>query len=562
MRALVLPVFLLFVASCGSCGEHDAAQAPPPPAAEAPIAAPPGVLAEIALAAPDANWKRAQAMVGGVAALAPATFGGVMAMALGADASLGEQIDGAATARAMVVGDAASARLVWAVHLKSGAKARKALVDGDAAKWSASGEVASIDVVVGAGTPGKGEWVLGLTHGEFLVAAKSRGDLEAFGPYAYRTLPTLAPPAQAASVTVSHAALAGPVAAWLEAQVATSKASLLSMDEALRTSHGGRSPDFGEPRVIVGALGQWASSLVAVTGDLDHVAASLDLAPGGVALDVRMTPAPVAGPSRAYFASLRPGDASALLDAADGAVVTAMLRSDATARSQNAADLADTIIQMSDGRLAPGDAKSLTAGLGAFAKERGDFVVAAVGAAAPRGLLVTTRVASDVAGCRALGQVVDACTRPPLYGLIEGALDAQSLKSASVDFDGVGKGRLVTVKRSASPRSLLGPEIGLGFAAKDGLLAVAIGPDPAALMKSAAHAEHTFGADAKVAEAVHALAADASFAAVIVPGALSAAPRSDAVVVGAGRRGDEAFFSASASAGAVRQLASMLIRGL
>ena len=116
----------------------------------------------------------------------------------------------------------------------------------------------------------------------------------------------------------------------------------------------------------------------------------------------------------------------------------------------------------------------------------------------------------------------------------------------------MGKGRLVTVKRSASPRSLLGPEIGLGFAAKDGLLAVAIGPDPAALMKSAAHAEHTLGADAKVAEAVHALAADASFAAVIVPGALSAAPRSDAVVVGAGRRGDEAFFSASASAGAVR----------
>lgn len=560
VRKLFFACLVCSVACGDSCGKSsEGADAAAVSVAEPPVPQPAGVLAEVSLATPDATWKGVQKTVAGVLSLAPASFGGVLAMTVGADAALGDAIDGSAPAFAVVAGDEKAQAIVVAARLKSEAHARATLTDGDNAKFQASGSEQGIDVLEPKGAPVG--WVLGVAHGGFLLAATSRADLGKLGPYAYRTLPTLPVGAMALVAKVPHAAISGPLRAWLSAREADAKQKLVEMDESLRKDHGGRAPDFGDPRALITALDGWAKGRIDTIADMDHGEIDGSVDDEGVGLVMTLTPASSGG-SHDLVAAMRPGDASPILELPSGVPLDVLVRGDAADRAANAKDLTDTIKAMTGARLAEPDAKKLELALAAFAEARGDTFAFALGASAPtRGLMATFHTGDDAKSIRAISDLAQVASRPPLFGLLETSLDAKSTKISDADLPPLGAGKLVTVVRKPGASPPLPADVGAAFASKDGRAALGLGLDATALAKAAVAPEHKLAADAKVEKAVSRLGSDVTLAAVVVPTALASAPRSDAIVLGWGKRGGDAFASVEASGGAVRALIPIVTKG-
>lgn len=507
------------------------------------------MLVEVAFTTPDETWKSVQAMIGGPAMLAPPTVGGLF---VGADPITADKLDTKLPVFALVVGTKDDQRIVWCAHARANAlpALKSGFTDSDTAKFKVAGAEQSIDVLEPKGTDKR---VIGLAHGDFVLFASTRADLASFGPYAYRTLPTKPLPKSAMSASLGHDVLAGTVHDWITEQGSSVHNQLSRFDDELRKDHGGRAPDFGDPRAIIDVLDRWSKGTNDAVSDMDHATLVADVDAAGLRATLTLSPPKNDGAAHALVTGMRPGDASPLLDAAGGMVLQALVRSDVDERTANATGVADTLRAVADKKLPPADDKKLTAALDTFSKTRGDYFILTAGfKASARGVAVTTHVADDTKAADAVGVLVDEVTHPPFYEALRGSLSISSNKTVKKELGELGEGKLLTLQRDS--QDLLGPTVQIAYGSKAGVLGVALSNDAPALLAMTRSPEHKLSEDARAKDAIDKLGRDCTIAVVLVPGMLNSSQGSDPVVVGWGRRGDDAFLSVDAGATAARQL--------
>ena len=382
--ATALGAALLAIApGCGSCGKPssgasvEASVATPPP-----VPAPAGMLAQAWVRGADALWARLQNGVSGAAGLLPAEVGSLLCAATGLDAAVGPLVDGKAVAFVVVADEPGGAGdgpgWAAAVPLKDGGRVASLLLPADAgAGLYTARDEQGMRVLTRTGHP----LVVpaALAQG-WLVLARTDADLARLGPYAWRTMPTLAAPAGAASIEVAlaHEALASRAgAAWDQA-----RDWLSARDREERERHAGRAPDFGDPQAILDAADVVVKRRVALLSGASRVTLELEAGDDDVRVDAHVSPAADAGASGLGMA---PGDARPLGDAPGDALLAVLVRDRAAARADDARELEVTLARALGSRAQGEDNRAVAAAIDAWAASRGDWLTASLGVgAAPR----------------------------------------------------------------------------------------------------------------------------------------------------------------------------------
>jgi hypothetical protein len=148
-----------------------------------------------------------------------------------------------------------------------------------------------------------------------------------------------------------------------------------------------------------------------------------------------------------------------------------------------------------------------------WARAHGDWWTATLAWASgdgPHGVWLRTPAEGE-GSTRAFRDLVDLSRRGPARDLLGGSLHLSPASFATADVAGVGKATVATF----APTSAKGsgpPGLGLAWALHDGLLQVAAGPSPAALLASGASPAQHLADDPRAALAIQALHDDATFA--------------------------------------------------
>jgi hypothetical protein len=521
-RACAL-LFLLAGATsgCGSCVHTPGPEALEAGAAavEPPVPAPDGLLAQVWLRSPDVAWASLQRGVGGAVALLPSAAGEIACGYAGLDSRLSRFIDGRATAYA-VVGDAGS-RIAWTVALPlSDAKQAAALLL-DAGAGGPEREAGAMRVL--AGTDGRPLAASAALAGRWLLLAPTEGDLLRLGPYAYRTMPTLAAPEGSAAIvaTIGHDALEGRLSSRLTSFWAEQRAWLATRDDEQRARHGGRAPDFGDPRAIL------AAADAAVKRRLDLVAharrARIEIAPGDDEVHAELFLDPGDDPGGAdLVAALPTGDVVPLAQAPADAVLALFSRDEAARRADGVGELESVIDGVLGGRAGADDLRAAHAAIEDWGQGRRDWWCAAVswGAAEPsHGLWVRTPATDAERSERAVRELVNLPRRHAFGDLLAGTLHVAPATLATADVPSFGRASLATfawlepnasARRAASLPAGSPPAVAWGV--HDGDLMLAAGSAAPALLSAAAAPPRRLGDDPANARALAALGTDAAFA--------------------------------------------------
>jgi len=505
------------------------------PTVEAPVPVPEGLLGEAYLATPNATWGRLQRGIGGAVGILPATLGGIMCAFSGLDPRLGPEIDGVAPVFG-VFANGAPTGLAWAVAVKlvEPRRARDLLLEAEDARYTARSVAAMTQVVPKGGSL---PVAAAIANGGYLILAQNDAALERLGPYAYRTLPTKSAPSSGALVVeVPGSALKGPVRARLSSMWDAARADLSRKDDAVRAQHGGRAPDFGDPREILATLDSAVQERLAFVGDLDAARVVADADDAMVHADVTLTPSSGEGPAHVALAAMRPGDALPLLGDADSPLAL-VFRDDEAGRAKAAAWAETAVAKALGERLAVPERKRLHAALEGWAKVRGEWTT--VGLIGTTGLYARAPVTSAVAAEDAIKDAVTISGATPFK---------QGLRVRDVK---VSAGSATVSYGEPSPRGQE-KKVELTWSVKDGVFSLLLqgvaGKGPAG---------KALGDDLNVAGPVRALGANVTFAAVVQPlkvdlakAAMPAAP----LVVGWGKRGNQGWLHADVSDVLVREL--------
>jgi hypothetical protein len=552
-------------AGCGSCGAPSAgpAEAAAPEAVEPPVPAPAGLLAEIVVRAPDTAWGKLQLGVSGAVALLPPTVGELAVAFAGIDGTAAQLVDGKGTAY-VVLGDGGAAEpLAWVVAFPvADARAASSMLFGneplDAGDASAGRYVpkdaAGMRVLSSASRPTS--VTVALARGPhpraWLVFASTEEALGRLGPYAVRTLPTKAPPPEPGAVVadVPSSALAGPLSAWLGARWGQTRAWLEARDEEQRAKHGGRAPDFGDPRAIVEAFDGLITGRIALlraargarvvldVGD-DEVHAELDLTPG-------TDPASVS-----QLAAMAPGDTVPLAALPSDAAVALLVRDGAASRGEDAASLEATLVKTLGGRLHEEDTRAVHAAVADWAHARGDWWTGALAwgtSDASRGLWLRTPSASADASLHAVREIVDLSHRRAFEDLLAASLHLSPAAVRSVDAPPVARASLAVFGQqiaggAGKPDGAGAP--GIAWGVHEGTLLVAAGTSAPQLLSAEAAPPRKLGDDPRSARALAALGQKATLVLFGEPLRLDPTrgePDSRAPAVLAwGRKGDDAW---------------------
>jgi hypothetical protein len=532
--------------TCSKAGDGAAGLAEEAAAvALAPVPAPDGLLADVFLATPNATWQGLQRKVGGTLGILPSTLGGLVCALAGLDPNLGPEIDGAALVTGAVADDAVG--VAWAIAMKIGEprRAHDLLFDAETARYTprAVGDMTVLAPKGGGPMP----LAAALGAGGYLVLARSEADLSRLGPYAFRTVPTKTLPAGGALVLdAPSAALKGPLRARLASLWDAARGDLASKDDAQRAAHGGRAPDYADPRAILALLDGAMQRRLALLGDLDAARLVVDVLDGSVRADLIVTPGGPSGPSAVAFGEMRPGDASPLLDGTDSPLAL-LFRDDAAGRVQTAADVEDAVKRALGERLSEGDAKRLHTTVDGWTKARGDWTT--LGLLGQDGLFLRAPAVDAEAADHAIRSFLALVGTAPLK---------QGLRIQDVS---VGAGTAqVAYGEPASPGKGPGPKkASVAWTAKAGEIAVTL-TAPSSAPAPAPSAAKKLGDEPVIADAVRALDKTVTFAAVVQPLKLDpvralqpAAP----IVVAWGRKEKNAYLRLDGSLALVRELIKM-----
>ena len=537
------------IAGCGSCGgASPATDAGTVTAVEPPVPAPDGLLAEGWVRAPDAVWAKVQSGVSGAVALLPPTAGELACAVAGLDSRVAPLVDGKGTSF-VVLADGAGGAVAWAVALPltdPAAAAKILLGAGDA--QGASRDVAGMHL---APSTGRSSSIVAALGSRWLVLAGDEDDLKRLGPYAVRTMPTKAVPSDPAAIVVDApaSALAGPLSQRLAAKWDETRAWLSAQDQEQRAKHGGRAPDFGEPRVIVDALDGAAKRRIALVAAARGARLTIDAGDDEVHAEVLLTPG--TDPSSAkLLAAMHPSTSHPLAEAPADALVALLARDDAATRADDAATLEATVEHALGDRLHDEDSRAVRAAFDDWARARGDWLSAALAAGATdatRGVWLRTPAAGGETATNAVREIVDLSHRQAFKDLLAGSLHLGPSTAATADVSGVGKANLATFaplgvngKGGAAAATL-----GVAWGVHDGDLLVAGGPSPASLLAAEASVAARIGDAPRSARAIAALGNDATFALFAQPLRLDPRRAGDAAsgpaVVAWGKRGESAW---------------------
>jgi hypothetical protein len=519
MRRVTQRTALLVLTACSSCQSSSpsgGAEAATPVLDESPVPAPAGLLAEVRLHAPDALWSKIQNGVSGAVALLPPTAGEMVSVMAGVDRRVAPLVDGKATAFGAIA-DASSGAggVAWAVALPltDATAASATLLAGDAGATPPR-EVGGVRLVPSAdrGTP----MVVGL-RGRWLVVAGGEDDAKLLAPYVTRTMPASTAPADGAAIVADApaSALAGPLGRKLAAAWDDERAWLTARDEEQRAKHGGRAPDFGDPRPIVEAIDGAVKTRVALLTAAQHARLTLDAGDDEVHAELLVTPGTDAA-SASYVAAMAPGSAAPIGQLPADAVVAILARGNGASRVEDSTTLEGVLAHALGDRVHEDDARAIHSAMDDWAHAHGDWWAAGLAlgpAPAAAGVWLRTPAEGDDAP-RALRELVDLSHRGAARELLAGGFHLAPAAVASTDLPGGGKAMVATFA-ATSPKGGTpagGPSLGLAWTVRDGLVQVAAGPLPAGLLAAGLAPGARVTGDARAARALDALHEDASFA--------------------------------------------------
>lgn len=431
------------VASCSKCGDKPSDDVPTANAAEPPISAPDGLLADVIIATPNASWGRLQRGIGGAVGILPASAGGIICAAAGLDPYVASEVDGAAPSYGAIAGDPANAGFVIALKLLDMRKARGVLVDGDTARYSAR-EAGGVTELVAKGERSGPPVAVGLSPNGYLLIARRSEDLARLAPHVTRTLPKRPLPAEGAVVLdVPRAALGSLLKPKLDDLWAVAKSFLLAEDDRMRRDHGGRPPDFGDPKAIVGAADAWVTRHIAVVGDLERMRVALDVIDDGLSIVTTMTPVAGGGPAATWTDAMKTGDVAPLTLLPATSAVALMTRDSEEGRAEQARELETTLASALGTRLSEVDAKKIHDVLEDATKARGDVLTSALVWDEPQGLSLRAQVRDADAASRAVRGAVDLAKVAPFKEIFR----VRDVSSSTEDLGGIGKASVVTFAR-------------------------------------------------------------------------------------------------------------------
>jgi hypothetical protein len=478
---------------------------------------PAGLLAEVWVRGPDAAWGKIQRGVSGAAALLPPTVGELACAYAGLDASVARLVDGKRTSYA-VLGDGPEG-VAWVLALPVGdaALASSTLLDGgDAAGRYTARDVGGMRALTGGAHRLDVPVALarGARPGGWLVLASSEDALGRLGPYAVRTMPTKdAPPEPGAVVAnVPRAALAGTLSSWLGARWSDTRAWLGARDDEQRARHGGRPPDFGDPRPIVdaldGAITRRVASLAAARGARLVVEAGED----EVHAELSLASASDADASAGFAAPIL-GDLRPLAAAPANAVVAVLVRDDAATRAEDAATIEATLHKALGDRLHDDDALAMHTAIADWGRARGDWWAGGLtwgSSDASRGLWLRTPVESADASAHAVRELVDLSRRRGFHELLAGSLHLSPGAVRTTDAAPLGKVTLATFTDAAAAGKPDAAGLGVAWGAHEGQLLLAAGTAAPQLLSAEASPVRRVGDDPRSARALAALGENAS----------------------------------------------------
>ena len=550
--------------ACGSCGQDSAvpdAGGQATALVEPPVPAPDGLLAEAWVRTPDATWAQLQQDVSGVVALLPPTAAEALATLAGLDPRVARFVDGKSTWVVVIASGGAPDDVAWAVALPltDPALAAAALLDASDAR-GATHTVAGMRVL--AGDAGALPYKLALA-GKWLVVASSEAELARLGPYAYRTMPATAAPGGAPLVaSIPGAVLAGAVSSQLSARWQALRSWLAARDEQDRAAHGGRAPDFGDPRAILDAADVVVRRRIARVAEGSAARLELSTDDGDVRADVLLTPgAGDAGPGA--IAEPRPGDAKPLAEVPADAIVAILSRDDAPSRADDAREIGAVLDRAFGSRAHAEDTAAVHAAIEDWERARGEWITAALAwgsADGARGVWLRTPAASGKGASRAVRELVDLSHRRALEDLLSGKLHVAPSAVAPADVPSVAEASLATFAASGvDKRARPSPPLGVAWGLHDGELLVAAGDAATGLLAAEAAPARRLGDDPRTARVLRSLGTDVAFAVIAQPlrfdpvrgaGDAGLAP----AVLGWGQRGGDAWLRVELGGALIREL--------
>ncbi|HEY8090620.1 MAG TPA: hypothetical protein VIF09_22315 [Polyangiaceae bacterium] len=527
---------------------------------EPEVPAPEGLLANVWVRAPDAFWSKVQSGASGAIALLPPTVGELACAAGGLEVRIASMIDGKGTSYgAIAEGEGGGLAWTLALPVTDAFGVAHALTPAGEG-GSAPREVAGFRMVpAGNGGPA----VVVALGSRWLMLAGSEADLRKLGPYVAGTLPRAAAPSEVAAVVVDvpQSALAGPLSRRLAASWDEGRAWLVARDEEQRAKHGGRAPDFGDPRVVVDAVDGVVKRREALVAGARRARLTVDASEDDVHAELVVTPGTDAA-SAATLAALHPGTSKPLADLPGDAVLAVLARDDAAVRADDAAALEATVVRALGDRVHAEDTRALHVALDDWAHGRGDWWAAALGlgtADGTRGIWLRAPAADPDVAVRAVREMAELSRRPLVSDVLAGSLHLSPAKITAADVPSLGKASFATFTPLGATGKTAAASLGLGWGVHDGQLLLAAGPSPATLLATEAAPPKRVGDAPRSAKAIASLGETATFALFARPLAFDAArggtdagaaPATFAV----GRRGDDVW--------ARVELADILLREL
>ncbi|MBI3206540.1 MAG: hypothetical protein HYZ29_33695 [Myxococcales bacterium] len=392
-----LALLVALVAAVGSCTDktHAPADAAAAPVDLAPVPKPANLAATLIVSKPGETWAKLRETGGAPARLLPQSFGLLVSTFLGLPAAAADSIDpDVAMTGAALSDDQGKLEVAVAIHVRSGRELTARLSAGSDAAYSAR-EDAATGITLLEGKPGKASTGVALgVLGNYLLAARKPADLTAAGPYAARTLPKEPAPKAPAAISLEKRALSGPVVAAIRETWKGKQAELTRLDDVNRQKHGGRAPDFGDPRAALSALSGAIDGLVKVLES--SAAGRVVIEPAGDRLELTVElDAEPQGAAAETFASLTVGDAEPIGALPALTPIVVLTRTTAASRQASAKSMDEGVAALLGDRLTAPDRDKVKGVLERLAQGRGDWETYGVYLDAGKGGLVYRALLTD-----------------------------------------------------------------------------------------------------------------------------------------------------------------------
>ena len=529
-----------------------------------PVPKPANLAATLTVGKPGETWAKLRETGGGPARLLPQSFGLLVSTFLGLPAAAADAIDAdVALTGAALSDDKGNLEIAIAIHVRSGRDLVTRLSAGGDAIYSAREDSASGITLLEA-KPGKAPTGVALgVLGNYLLAGREASALTQAGPYAARTLPKQPAPQVPVLVSLEKRALSGPVAQAIREAWKGKQAELSKLDDVNRQKHGGRAPDFGDPRAALAGLSGTIDGFI----NLLQSAASgrIVVEPQGDRLEVNVElDAEEQGAAADLVAALAVGDAEPITALPVSTPIVVLNRTTAATRQASAKSMNEGVAGLFGDRLTVPDREKVKAVLEKLSEGRGDWETYGVYLDKGKGGLVYRALVSDPksfdAGAKDLFKLLTVRALAEPLRQFAGEMTVKQSTAQVPGVPGTTQRALVQLKptamRAASDKtgkvSTETQNVELLWAHANGRVLGAASFDAVpvlgALFGAEAEPKATHKSDAKVSQALGRVK-DAAFVVLVQPlrlgGGTVLAPSSP-LVVSFGKRGTTGFLRAEA----------------